>query len=111
MVEERQPSSDDPLASGISRRRLLTTGAAYQAAEIVAKGIALFTLPLYTRHVPRGEYGAYNTLLTTVYQTNPMYVNFSLGEQRLLDLQRELGRSPNQSNPSRRVFRVATGDG
>jgi O-antigen/teichoic acid export membrane protein len=47
-------------------RRLLTTGAAYQAAEIVAKGIALFTLPLYTRHVSRGEYGAYNTLLTSV---------------------------------------------
>ncbi len=47
-------------------KRLLTTGAAYQAAEIVAKGIALFTLPLYTRHVPRAEYGAYNTLLTSV---------------------------------------------
>jgi O-antigen/teichoic acid export membrane protein len=47
-------------------RRLLSTGAAYQAAEIVAKGIALFTLPLYTRHVSRGEYGAYNTLLTSV---------------------------------------------
>jgi O-antigen/teichoic acid export membrane protein len=47
-------------------KRLLTTGAAYQAAEVVAKGIALLTLPLYTRHVSRGEYGAYNTLLTSV---------------------------------------------
>jgi O-antigen/teichoic acid export membrane protein len=47
-------------------RRLLTTGAAYQAAEIVAKGIALFTLPLYTRHVSTAGYGAYNTLLTSV---------------------------------------------
>ncbi len=34
-------------------KRLITTGAAYQAAEIVAKGIALFTLPLYTSHVSR----------------------------------------------------------
>jgi O-antigen/teichoic acid export membrane protein len=47
-------------------RRLLTTGAAYQAAEIVAKGIAVFTLPLYTRHVSTAGYGAYSTLLTSV---------------------------------------------
>jgi O-antigen/teichoic acid export membrane protein len=47
-------------------RRLLTTGAAYQAAEIVAKGFAVITLPLYTRHVTSGGYGAYNTLLTAV---------------------------------------------
>jgi O-antigen/teichoic acid export membrane protein len=47
-------------------KRLVTTGAAYQAAEIVAKGIAVFTLPLYTRHVSPGAYGAYNTLLTSV---------------------------------------------
>jgi len=47
-------------------RRLVTTGAAYQAAEIVAKGIAVFTLPLYTRHVSTGEYGTYNALLTAV---------------------------------------------
>jgi O-antigen/teichoic acid export membrane protein len=47
-------------------RRLVTTGAAYQAAEIVAKGFAMVTLPLYTRHVTSGGYGAYNTLLTAV---------------------------------------------
>jgi O-antigen/teichoic acid export membrane protein len=47
-------------------KRLLRTGAAYQAADIAAKGIALFTLPLYTHHVSSAEYGAYNTLLTTV---------------------------------------------
>jgi membrane fusion protein (multidrug efflux system) len=58
-----------------------------------------------------GLVSAYNTLLTTVYQTNPLYVNFSVSEQRLLDLQRELGRAPSQANPSRRAFRVATGDG
>ncbi|HTA13800.1 MAG TPA: oligosaccharide flippase family protein [Solirubrobacteraceae bacterium] len=47
-------------------KRLVTTGAAYQAAEILAKGIAVFTLPLYTRHVSSEGYGAYNTLLTAV---------------------------------------------
>jgi O-antigen/teichoic acid export membrane protein len=47
-------------------KRLVTTGAAYQAAEIFAKGIAVFTLPLYTRHVSSAGYGAYNTLLTAV---------------------------------------------
>jgi O-antigen/teichoic acid export membrane protein len=47
-------------------KRLVTTGAAYQAAEIVAKGIAVFTLPLYTRHVSTSEYGTYNSLLTAV---------------------------------------------
>ncbi len=47
-------------------KRLVTTGAAYQAAEIFAKGIALVTLPLYTRHVSTAGYGAYNTLLTAV---------------------------------------------
>jgi O-antigen/teichoic acid export membrane protein len=47
-------------------KRLLRTGAAYQAAEIFAKAIAVFTLPLYTRHVSSEAYGAYNTLLTAV---------------------------------------------
>ncbi len=47
-------------------KRLVTTGAAYQAADIVAKGFAVVLLPLYTSHVPAKEYGAYNTLLTSV---------------------------------------------
>lgn len=54
---------------------------------------------------------AYTTLLTTVYQTDPMYVNFSIGEQRLLQLQHELGRAPDQTNPSKRQFRVFEADG
>jgi O-antigen/teichoic acid export membrane protein len=47
-------------------RRLVRTGAAYQAAEILAKAIAVFTLPLYTRHVSTAGYGTYNSLLTAV---------------------------------------------
>jgi len=54
---------------------------------------------------------AYTSLLTTIYKTNPMYVNFSISEQRLLQLQRELGRSPDQRNPSKRTFRVFLADG
>ena len=47
-------------------KRLLTTGAAYQFGDIVAKGLALITLPLYTRHLSPGAYGAAEALLTAV---------------------------------------------
>jgi O-antigen/teichoic acid export membrane protein len=47
-------------------KRLVTTGAAYQAADLVAKAIAVVTLPLYTRHLHTGDYGAAETLLTAV---------------------------------------------
>jgi len=60
-------------------KRLLRTGAAYQAADIAAKGIALFTLPLYTRHVSSGEYGAYNSLLTAVILSS-IFLRVGLGE-------------------------------
>jgi O-antigen/teichoic acid export membrane protein len=47
-------------------KRLITTGAAYQFGDIVAKGLALITLPLYTRHLSPAEYGAAESLLTAV---------------------------------------------
>jgi membrane fusion protein (multidrug efflux system) len=40
-----------------------------------------------------------------------MYVNFSIGAQRLLQLQRELNRPPDQRNQSQRTFRVLLSDG
>jgi membrane fusion protein (multidrug efflux system) len=58
-----------------------------------------------------GVVTAYATLLTTVYQTDPMYANFSVGEQRLLQVQRELGRPLDQHNPSQRQFRIQLADG
>jgi membrane fusion protein, multidrug efflux system len=58
-----------------------------------------------------GVVTAYTTLLTTVYQTDPMYANFSVGEQRLLQVQRELGRPLDQHNPSQRQFRIRLADG
>jgi O-antigen/teichoic acid export membrane protein len=60
-------------------KRLLRTGAAYQAADIAAKGIALITLPLYTRHVSSSEYGAYNSLLTAVILSS-IFLRVGLGE-------------------------------
>ncbi len=47
-------------------KRLVTTGAAYQFGDILAKGLALLTVPLYTRHLDTKAYGAAETLLTTV---------------------------------------------
>jgi O-antigen/teichoic acid export membrane protein len=60
-------------------KRLLTTGAAYQAADIVSKAIALVTLPLYTRHVGRAEYGAYASLLTAVILSS-IFLRVGVGE-------------------------------
>jgi len=47
-------------------KRLVTTGAAYQFGDIVAKCLALITLPLYTRHLTPAAYGAAESLLTAV---------------------------------------------
>jgi O-antigen/teichoic acid export membrane protein len=47
-------------------KRLVTTGAAYQFGDILAKGLALITLPLYTHHLGTEAYGAAETLLTAV---------------------------------------------
>ncbi|MGA8355634.1 MAG: lipopolysaccharide biosynthesis protein [Solirubrobacteraceae bacterium] len=60
-------------------KRLIKTGAAYQAADILAKGIAVFTLPLYTAHVSSSEYGAYSSLLTAVILAS-IIVRFGVGE-------------------------------
>ncbi len=47
-------------------RRLVTTGAAYQFGDILAKALALLTLPLYTHHLSPQAYGAAEALLTSV---------------------------------------------
>jgi len=60
-------------------KRLLTTGAAYQFGDILAKGIALVTIPLYTRYTPRGAYGAANSLLTAVILAS-IFLRAGIGE-------------------------------
>ncbi len=60
-------------------KRLVTTGAAYQFGDILAKGIALITVPLYTRHVDQAGYGAANSLLTAVILAS-IFLRVGVGE-------------------------------
>jgi O-antigen/teichoic acid export membrane protein len=47
-------------------RRLATTGAAYTAASILSKVIAVALLPLYTRYLTTADYGAAEVLFSAV---------------------------------------------
>jgi O-antigen/teichoic acid export membrane protein len=47
-------------------KRLASAGLAYQAGDLLSKGAALFTLPLYTRYVTTTQYGYAEALLTAV---------------------------------------------
>jgi len=47
-------------------KRLVTSGAAYQASSVLSAILALGTLPLYTRHLTKAEYGYAETLLTFI---------------------------------------------
>ena len=47
-------------------RRLVGAGLAYQAGDILSKGVAVFMLPLYTTYVSSAGYGYAETLLTGV---------------------------------------------
>jgi len=58
-----------------------------------------------------GMVTANNTLLTTIYQTDRMYVNFSVSEQRLLAMQRQLGRALSQDSKTPPPFRIFLADG
>jgi O-antigen/teichoic acid export membrane protein len=60
-------------------KRLVLTGAAYQFGDILAKGFALITLPLYLHHVPPAGYGAAETLLTDVILAS-ILLRFGVGE-------------------------------
>jgi O-antigen/teichoic acid export membrane protein len=60
-------------------RRLVTTGAAYQFGDILAKGLALLTLPLYTHHLSPEAYGAAESLLTAVILSS-ILVRVGVGE-------------------------------
>lgn len=58
-----------------------------------------------------GMVTANSTLLTTIYQNDRMFVNFSLSEQRVLSLQRELGRALSQDSRTPPPFRIFLADG
>jgi O-antigen/teichoic acid export membrane protein len=60
-------------------KRLLTTGAAYQFGDVIAKAIALVTIPLYTRHLAPAAYGAASSLLTAVILAS-VFLRVGIGE-------------------------------
>lgn len=60
-------------------RRLATTGAAYTAASILSKVIAVALLPLYTRYLSPEDYGAAEILFAAVV-TASIIVRFGLIE-------------------------------
>jgi O-antigen/teichoic acid export membrane protein len=47
-------------------KRLIRTGAAYQAAAVVSAAFALLLLPVYTRALTRSQYGTAELLLTAI---------------------------------------------
>jgi len=63
-------------------RRLATTGAAYTAASIFSKLIAVALLPLYTRHLSPADYGAAEVMFAAVV-TASIVVRFGLLEALL----------------------------
>ena len=60
-------------------KRLAASGAAYQASSLVAGFLALFTLPLYTRHLTRAQLGYAETLLTAIILVS-ILLRFGIGE-------------------------------
>lgn len=54
-------------------RRLARTGAAYTASSVLAKLIAVFTLPIYTRHVEPEGFGQVEILAATVIVLSIMF--------------------------------------
>ena len=47
-------------------RRLATTGAAYTAASVLSKLIAVFLLPVYTAYLSPGDYGAAEVMIASL---------------------------------------------
>ena len=60
-------------------QRLATSGLAYQAAGLLSAFLALFTLPLYTRHLSTADFGYAETLLTLVILSS-ILLRAGLGE-------------------------------
>lgn len=53
---------------------------------------------------------AYQSLLTTLYDTDPMYVNFSISERRMLELQDRFGAQPQSRYSESDSFRILLAD-
>jgi membrane fusion protein (multidrug efflux system) len=60
---------------------------------------------------PGGLVNASTTLLTTLYSVDPIYVNFTVSEQKLMDMQRQLKRNPGEDRGRLPPFRLRLADG
>ncbi len=60
---------------------------------------------------PGGLVNASTTLLTTLYSVDPIYVNFTVSEQKLMELQRQLKRNPGEEKGRLPPFRLKLADG
>ena len=63
-------------------RRLATTGAAYTAASVISKLIAVALLPLYTRYLSLADYGAAEVMFAAVVSAS-IFVRFGMVEALL----------------------------
>ena len=113
-------SSQQDLDTAIAREG--TDAANVDAARAQVKTAEL-NLDYATIHAPRdgviskalvkpgGLVNASTTLLTTLYSVDPIYVNFTFSEQKLLELQRQLKRNPGEDNAKLPPFRLKLADG
>jgi len=60
---------------------------------------------------PGGLVTAAQTLLSTLYSVDPIYVNFTISEQKLLELNKRLERVPGEDKSKAPPFKLILGDG
>lgn len=60
---------------------------------------------------PGGLVNASTTLLTTLYSVDPIYVNFTVSEQKLMEMQRQLKHNPGEDKAKLPPFRLRLADG
>jgi membrane fusion protein, multidrug efflux system len=60
---------------------------------------------------PGGLINASTTLLTTLYSVDPIYVNFSIGEQKLVELQKQLNLASGERIDNGPLFKLKLVDG
>jgi membrane fusion protein (multidrug efflux system) len=119
LVKERALSQQD-LDNAVAREAI--DAATEEAARAQVRSAEL-NLEYTTIRAPRdgviskaliksgGLVNASSTLLTTLYSVNPINVNFSVSELKLLELQREMNRNPNDSKARLPAFRLRLADG
>jgi membrane fusion protein (multidrug efflux system) len=119
LVKERALSQQD-LDSAVAKEAI---DAATEEAARAQVRTAELNLDYTTIRAPRdgviskalikagGLVNASTTLLTTLYSVNPIYVYFTVSELKLLELQRDLNRNPNDTKGKLPAFKLRLADG